>query len=97
MFPSRVTLITYTSLHRKKSLIFSISVRFICINRNKTIFFKDYPPPKKKICTASLRLSTTFPLLLHLPHRADVLPEAFGVVVKVENPSRSGVEFAAGF
>lgn len=96
MFPSRVTLITYTSLHRKKSLISSISVRFICINRNKTIFFKDYPP-KKKFCTASLRFSTTFPLLLHLPHRADVLPEAFGVVVKVENPSRSGVEFAAGF
>ena len=54
-------------------------------------------PPQKKICTASLRLSTTFPLLLHLPHRADVFPEAPGVVVKVENPSRSGVEFAAGF
>ena len=36
-------------------------------------------------------------IIFYLFHRADVLPEAFGVVVKVENPSRGGVEFVAGF
>ena len=35
-------------------------------------------------------------LLFYLSYRADVFPEAFCVVVKVENASGRGVQFAAG-